>query len=175
MQEETVWIIEAKEGNQSAFRELYDANVSSLFRFLKQFGPDADQVEEWVQRAFIKAFEHLDSFDGRSRFSSWLFRLALNEMRMDWRRRQIVAFVPVGDELEHQSNEADPFEWRQLMRTWMDELDETKRAVFILYEVEGYSHAEIGSMLGIAESSSRTLLARAKRFLQNRWTKEAIL
>jgi RNA polymerase sigma factor (sigma-70 family) len=61
-----------------------------------------------------------------------------------------------------------------LMKTWMDELDETKRAVFILYEVEGYSHAEIGSMLGIAESSSRTLLARAKRFLQQQWNKEAL-
>jgi RNA polymerase sigma-70 factor (ECF subfamily) len=174
MQEETIWIIEAKEGSQSAFRELYNANVLPLYRFLKQFGSDSDQVEEWVQRAFVKAFEHLDSFDSRSRFSSWLFRLALNEMRMDWRRRQIVAFVPVDDEHEDQSHGTDPFEWKQLMKTWMDELDETKRAVFILYEVEGYTHAEIGSMLGIAESSSRTLLVRAKRFLQDRWIKEAI-
>jgi RNA polymerase sigma-70 factor (ECF subfamily) len=54
----------------------------------------------------------------------------------------------------------------------MDELDESKRAVFVLYEVEGYSHAEIASMLGIAESSSRTYLARAKRHLQQRWNKE---
>jgi RNA polymerase sigma-70 factor (ECF subfamily) len=174
MQEETVWITEAKEGSQRAFRQLYNANVSALFRFLKQFGSDTDHAEELVQRAFIKAFEHLDSFDGRSRFSSWLFRLALNEMRMDWRRRQIVAFVPVDSEHEDQSPAAEPFEWKQLMKTWMDELDETKRAVFILYEVEGYSHAEIGSMLGIAESSSRTLLTRAKRFLQERWHKEAI-
>jgi RNA polymerase sigma-70 factor (ECF subfamily) len=174
MQEKTIWIAEAKEGNQKAFRELYNANVSPLFRFLKQFGSDTDQVEEWVQRAFIKAFSHLDSFDGRSRFSSWLFRLALNEMRMDWRRRRIVAFVPMDDEHGDLSHEADPFEWKQLMKTWMDELDETKRAVFILYEVEGYSHAEIASMLGIAESSSRTLLVRAKRILQDRWNKEAI-
>jgi len=174
MQEETIWIAEAKEGNQKAFRELYDANVSPLFRFLKQFGSDTDQVEEWVQRAFVKAFAHLDSFDGRSRFSSWLFRLALNEMRMDWRRRRIVAFVPMDDERGDLLREADLFEWKQLMKTWMDELDETKRAVFILYEVEGYSHAEIASMLGIAESSSRTLLVRAKRILQDRWNKEAI-
>jgi RNA polymerase sigma-70 factor (ECF subfamily) len=172
MQEETVWITEAREGSQKAFRALYDANVSPLFRFLKQFGSDADQVEEWVQRAFVKAFVHLDSFDGRSRFSSWLFRLALNEMRTDWRRAQIVAFVPAEDEQEDVSQETANFEWRQMMKTWMDELDESKRAVFILYEVEGYSHAEIASMLGIAESSSRTYLARAKRRLQQRWNKE---
>jgi RNA polymerase sigma-70 factor (ECF subfamily) len=54
----------------------------------------------------------------------------------------------------------------------MGELDDTKRMVFILYEVEGYSHAEIASVIGIAESSSRTLLTRAKRILQDHWNKE---
>jgi RNA polymerase sigma-70 factor (ECF subfamily) len=172
MDEELVWITEAKEGNQRAFHALYSANVTRLFRFLRQFSPETDQVEEWVQRAFIKAFEHLDSFDGRSRFSSWLFTLALNEMRADWRRAQIVAFVPAEDEQEDASHESDNFEWRQMMKSWMDDLDESKRTVFVLYEVEGYSHAEIASMLGIAESSSRTFLVRAKRRLQERWNKE---
>jgi RNA polymerase sigma-70 factor (ECF subfamily) len=149
--------------------------VASLYRFLKQFSSRPDQVEEWVQRAFIKAFEHLTSFDGRSRFSSWLFRLALNEMRMDWRRSQIVSFVPA--EVEQAGAVKDPadFEWKEMMKSWMDGLDETKRAVFILYEVEGYSHAEIASMLEIGESSSRTLLVRAKRYLQDRWNKEIAL
>ena len=172
MDEEPVWITEAKEGNQRAFHALYSANVTRLFRFLRQFSPETEHVEEWVQRAFIKAFEHLDSFDGRSRFSSWLFTLALNEIRADWRRTQIVEFVPAEDEQEDASRESADFEWRQMMKTWMDELDESKRAVFVLYEVEGYSHAEIASMLGIAESSSRTYLARAKRHLQQRWKKE---
>ena len=172
MQDETVWITNAKEGAQRAFRELYEANVGPLYRFLKQFATQGDQLEEWVQRSFIKAFEHIDSFDGRSRFSSWLFKLALNEMRMDWRRRQIVAFVPEEDDHGEASQDPDPFEWRQMMKLWMEGLDETKRAIFILYEVEGYSHAEIGSMLGIAESSSRTLLMRSKRYLQDRWNKE---
>lgn len=172
MQEETVWIKKAKEGNQRAFRELYDANAVQLYRFLRQFAADPDQVEEWVQRAFIKAFRHIGSFQGSSRFSSWLFRLGLNEMKMDVRRKQIVAFVPAEDEHEDLAHEEERFEWNQMMKLWTDELDENKRGVFILYEVEGYSHAEIASMLGIAESSSRTLLTRAKRFLQERWNRE---
>jgi RNA polymerase sigma-70 factor, ECF subfamily len=172
MQDESVWIIKAKEGHQRAFHALYSSYVGPLYRFLKQFSSQSDQVEEWVQRAFIKAFEHLPSFDGRSRFSSWLFRLALNEMRMDWRRSQIVSFVPAENEQADAVQEAVDFEWKELMRSWMDGLDETKRAVFILYEVEGYSHAEIASMLGIGESSSRTFLMRAKRYLQDRWQKE---
>jgi RNA polymerase sigma factor (sigma-70 family) len=174
MQEESVWIAKAKEGNQKAFRILYSENVVPLFRFLKQFSARDEEAEEWVQRAFIKAFEHLDSFEGRSRFSSWLFQLALNEMRMDWRRGQIVSFVQADDEPAVVVEEPDDFVWIQTMKTWMNDLDETKRAVFILYEVEGYSHSEIAGMLGIAESSSRTFLARAKRYLRDRWNKEGI-
>lgn len=172
MQDESVWIARAKEGQQKAFHALYSANVTPLYRFLKQFSSQPDQVEEWVQRAFIKAFEHVRSFDGRSKFSSWLFRLALNEMRMDWRRSRIVSFVAAEDEPADALQDPADFEWKEMMKSWMDGLDETKRAVFILYEVEGYSHAEIASMLGIAESSSRTLLVRAKRHLQDRWNKE---
>ncbi len=172
MQDESVWIIEAKEGRESAFRALYSAHVASLYRFLKQFSPRPHQVEEWVQRAFIKAFLNLPSFDGRSRFASWLFKLALNEMRMDWRRSRIVQFEPGDEEPPDTEGEPSDFEWNETMRAWMNGLDETKRAVFILYEVEGYSHAEIASMLDIGESSSRTYLVRAKRYLRDRWKKE---
>lgn len=172
MQNESVWIAKAKEGDEKAYRSLYDTHVTPLFRFLKQFAPRQEQVEDWVQRAFIKAFLNLATFDGRARFSTWLFTLAVNEMRMDWRRQQIVAFVPLEEDQDITGGEGDPFEWNELMKEWTDDLDATKRAVFILYEVEGYSHAEIGEMLGIAESSSRTMLTRAKRSLQERWNKE---
>lgn len=172
MQDEPIWIARAKEGDQKAFRLLYAEHVTPLFRFLGQFQAREGQVEEWVQRAFIKAFEKVKTFDGRSRFSTWLFTLAINEMKMDKRRERIISFVPMDEDLHAPSDEPPAFEWNQTMKAWMNDLDETKRAVLILYEVEGYSHSEIGDMLGIAESSSRTLLSRAKRYLQNRWTKE---
>jgi RNA polymerase sigma-70 factor (ECF subfamily) len=172
MHEDNHWITLAKSGHQKAYRVLYEQNVTPLFRFLKQFSQKEGEVQEWVQRAFIKAFEHLDSFDQRSKFSSWLFRLAINEMKMDRRHAQIVPFESL-DKFDDLKEPEDPsFEWHQTMRAWMSELDETKRMVFILHEVEGYSHGEIASSLGIAESSSRTLLVRAKRILQDRWIKE---
>jgi RNA polymerase sigma-70 factor (ECF subfamily) len=173
MQDESVWITKAREGNEKAFRRLYGENVSPLYRFLKQFSTSEEEVEEWVQRAFIKAFDRLGTFDGRSRFSTWLFALAMNEMKMDRRRAQVIPFVPLDDEPDSGTEVSDVFEWNHSMKEWMGGLDETKRSVFVLYEVEGYSHAEIGTILGIAESSSRTLLSRAKKYLQERWSKES--
>ena len=172
MHDESVWIAKAKEGSEKAFRRLYTDHVSPLYRFLKQFSTRDEEVEEWVQRAFMKAFEHLGTFDGRSRFSTWLFTLGINEMKMDRRRAKLVSFIPLDDEADSGEDAPDAFEWKHTMKAWMVQLDDTKRAVFILYEVEGYTHAEIGAMLGIAESSSRTLLSRAKRYLQVQWTKE---
>ena len=59
------------------------------------------------------------------------------------------------------------FEWEHDMKVILNELEETKRAIFILYEVEGYSHMEISEMLEISESSSRTNLHRARKILQS--------
>ncbi|MBI3579239.1 MAG: sigma-70 family RNA polymerase sigma factor [Ignavibacteriales bacterium] len=176
MQEEIQWVNKAREGDHKAFRALYDRNITPLYRFMRQFSPDVHEVEEWVQRAFIKAFQHIHSFDGKARFSTWLFRIALNEMRTDRRRASIIPFTHPDDDgissVPSDGNESDIWEWNETMRTWMQELDETKRTVFLLYEVEGYSHAEIASMLEVSESTSRTILSRTKRYLKTRWQQE---
>jgi RNA polymerase sigma factor (sigma-70 family) len=175
MEQESLLITNAKEGDQKAYRALYDLHVGPLFRFLKQFTSESAEVEEWVQRAFVKAFEHLGSFDGRSRFSTWLFTLGINEMRMDRRRARRTPVGPIADEeVSMPDAEPDEFEWEEMMGVWMKDLDETKRAVFALYEVEGYSHAEIAGMLGIGESTSRTILSRTKRYLKDRWKSEGM-
>ena len=170
---EELLVRESKEGDHAAFRRLYELNVTPLFRFMSQFSASQDQVKDWVQRAFIKAYEKLPSFDGISLFSTWLFKLALNEMRMDLRRAKIIDFVPVHDEHSDEIEEGLPsFEWDDMMKQWLDGLDETKRSVFILYEVEGYSHAEIAELLQIRESTSRTILTRTRQFLRTRWREE---
>lgn len=172
MNDESQWIDQAKEGDHKAFKLLYERYVTPLYRFMRQFSSDPDETEEWTQRAFIKAFENLHGFDGRARFSSWLFKLALNEMRMDRRRATIVPFIPSNNDDHGSELEPDLLEWRETMRTWLEDLDETKRTVFLLYEVEGYSHAEIASMLEIGESTSRTILSRAKQYLKTKWQNE---
>ncbi len=167
--DETVWVGQAKLGSQRAFKALYDAHVTPLFRFLKQFSSADSLVEEWVQRAFIKAFERIGQFQGKSKFSTWLFQIALNEMRMDQRRSTIVSFEGMEGIAECASDEGDQFEWDETIRSLLEELSDAQRLVFILYEVEGYTHAEIAGMLNVKESTSRTILSRTKQWLQEQW------
>lgn len=165
--DELRWIEQARSGEEKAFRSLYESHVSSLYRFMNQFSRNVPEVEDWVQRAFIRAFRHINQFQGGSRFSSWLFTIAINEMRSDRRRRNLV--TPVGSFEEKSTgsdSSAEQFEWDSTLKVFLDQLDETKRMVFILYEVEGYSHAEIASMLGFGETASRTALSRTKQFLK---------
>jgi len=173
LENESHIIHRAQSGNQTAFKILYDAYVVSLFRFLKQFSQDTDEVSEWVQRAFIKAFEHLPTFREEARFSSWLFTLGLNEMRMDRRRTTlIVQEHGTLEEVHAKGQDQEEFIWDETMKTLIGALDESKRMVFLLYEVEGYSHGEIAAMLQVQESTSRTILTRAKKQLKELWKQE---
>jgi RNA polymerase sigma factor (sigma-70 family) len=173
MIDEKNWINRAKEGNQRAFEKLYDAHVEPLYRFMRQYSKDAFQVEDWVQRAFIKAYKNIATYNATARFSTWLYTIALNEMRTDFRRPGLIIIDSSAQNDQSQfEREDDSFIWNDIMKGWLGELDEAKRTVFLLYEIEGYSHAEIASMLNIGESASRTLLHRAKYHLKLRWKEE---
>jgi RNA polymerase sigma-70 factor (ECF subfamily) len=170
MIDESVWIQKARQGDRRAYRHLYERHASALFRFLHRFSSNRTDVEEWVQRAFIKAFTQLDTFDERARFSSWLFRIGINEMKSDARRvGTILTTEP--ESLPGVAGE-DDIEWNATMQTFLDELTESQRMVFVLTEVEGYTHAEIAGMLGFTEGTSRSLLSRAKQHLRTRWLTE---
>ncbi len=165
-------IEKAKKGNNKAFSELYKTHVTRLYRFMKQCGSrySNDEIEDIVQRAFVKAFTKIDTFEHTSSFSTWLFRIAMNELRSDMRRVSLVTLEAIADEIyDYEDEHADEFVWNMAMKEMLNELSDIKKSVFILYEVEGYSHAEIGKILGMEESSSRSLLTRTKQFLRKRW------
>jgi len=169
MHEEINLVKRIKNGDHNAFKELYKRNLSPLFMFMKQFSIDNSKVEDWVQRAFIKAYENINQFDGISLFKTWLFKIGINEMKMDFRKANANKNISL-DEVEIQAELEDSnLQWELVMKDWLMELSEAKRMVFILYEVEGYSHAEISEILNIKESASRTILTRTKVWLRNKW------
>lgn len=168
---ESALLAQIRNGDVHAFKILYDSHVDYLYRFLRQFRKNDGDVHELVQRAFVKAYEGLNSFNGRSTFKTWLFRIALNEMRGDERRRTILSFEDsdIADDVAD-TNEENILAWNATLRPLFEQLEETKRIVFVLYEVEGYSHAEIAKMLHCGESTSRTILARTKQWLRSQLT-----
>jgi RNA polymerase sigma factor (sigma-70 family) len=164
-------ISKIKSGNSRAYKKLYDENVNPLFRFMMQFSKDQDSVADWVQRAFINAYNNINSFSGKSKFSTWLFSIAINEMKIDLRRKSSKNTLRFDENTENLGtfDQINDFEWKQEMKHILSELDENKRLVFILFEIEGYNHNEISDMLEISSANSRTTLSRAKQILKENW------
>lgn len=163
--DEQNWLRRAQNGDEAAFKKIFEAYVTELFRFLNQFSDHRAQVQDWVQTTFVKAFDNLNQFDGRSRFKTWLWRIGINEMKMTKRSSFQFSEFENFDSVEEPAKEL-PTETIITMRNEIDKLPEQKKMVLILYEVEGYSHREIADMLDVGESTSRTILSRTKSELR---------
>lgn len=160
----------AIDGSQAAYRMLYDNYVNDLFRFVGQFSKSRTETADLVQQSFIKCFTKLHTFAKKSSFKTWLFGIAVREMQQDWRANQKMLTEFIENEeavLLETENALQHCEHNELL-TLIAQLDPQKKLVFMLFEVEGYSHKEIAEMLELKESHCRTLLTRAKVELRTR-------
>jgi RNA polymerase sigma-70 factor (ECF subfamily) len=163
----------AVSGDQRAFSALYELHVDALFCFLNQFSENRTQTADWVQTSFIKAFHSLHRFEGRSSFKTWLFTIGLNEVRTAMRGTHLETIDVLEDQMDSgYAEEKNPLPVHDL-KIWLRVLDVRQRSVLLLAEVEGYSHAEIAEMLSITESTSRSILSRAKATVRKRIQSES--
>lgn len=161
----------ALDGSQAAYRMLYDRYVDELFRFMLQFKQSRAEVADLVQQAFIKCFSKLQQFQRKSSFKTWLFGIAIRELQMELRKWKDKEFESLDeDQISVLPGDVDEMN----TRVYINKLDEPKRMVFLLFEVEGYAHKEIAGLLEIQESYSRTLLTRAKMELKKYLTAERL-
>jgi RNA polymerase sigma factor (sigma-70 family) len=157
----------ALDGSQAAYRMLYDKHVDSLFRFVQQFRQNRTDTADLVQQSFIKCFTKLHAFQQKSSFKTWLFGIAVREMQMDWRSWKDKTFEELNEDQLDPQDEENEMETAEIYKQ-VHQLDEQKKMVFLLFEVEGYSHKEIAELLDLKESHCRTVLTRAKNELRNR-------
>lgn len=159
----------AREGDPEAFRLLYEEHVGRIYALCLRLARDPGQAEEWVQDTFIRAWKKLPDFRGESAFGTWLFRIAVNvslaARRTAGRREDRVSLVADPEALPTHTPVRDPGT-RMDMEKAIAGLPEGARAVFLLYDVEGYQHAEIAEMTGIAIGTSKAQLFRARRLLR---------
>ena len=154
-------------GDADAERALYDAHVDRIYRLVYRMAGDGDLAEDFTQDTFIRAFERLDQFRGESSLATWLHSIAvsvtLNGMRKVKRiglRTTELEETPV---LAAETRELPP-DLRARLFQAIDALSEKLRPVYIMHDIEGYTHEEIGQSLGIPIGTSKARLfdARAK-------------
>jgi RNA polymerase sigma-70 factor, ECF subfamily len=163
----------AQEGDVAAFEQLYRENVDRVFALCLRLSGDGGRAEELAQDVFVRAWEKLGSFEGKSAFSTWLHRLAVNVVLGERRSEGVrLAKVFATDELEtFETAEtaarpaADPGTGIDLERA-IAKLPAGARAVFVLHDVEGYRHEEIARMQGTAVGTCKAQLHRARRLLR---------
>lgn len=159
----------AQQGDVAAFERLYRENVDRIFALCLRMSGDGAKAQELTQDVFVRAWEKLASFEGKSAFSTWLHRLAVNVVLGSRRAEGIrVGKVFGTDDLEAYETPirpADPGQALDLERA-MARLPTGARMVFVLHDVEGYKHEEIAEMHGIAVGTCKAQLHRARRLLR---------
>jgi RNA polymerase sigma-70 factor (ECF subfamily) len=161
----------AQGGDVSAFEQLYRDNERKVFGLCYRLAAEPTLAEELTQDVFVRAWQKLSSFQGRSAFSSWLYPLAVNvalsERRTRRRRagREMATDDPAA--FERPDKPQAPDTGVDLERA-VKHLPPGARAVFVLHDVEGYRHEEIASMTGMAEGTSKAQLHRARKLLRER-------
>jgi len=159
----------AQDGDKTAFRDLYREHAGRIYAVCLRLTGDAAAAEERTQDAFVRAWERLGTFRGESAFGTWLHRLAVNVVLMEQRgrRRRERRVAPASDDPVFERAAAVPAGAERLdLERAIALLPAGARAVFVLFDVEGYSHEEIAGMCGIAVGTSKAQLFRARRLLR---------
>ena len=161
----------ARNGDSAAFEKLYRSNRNRIYALLWRIcGGDAALAEDLLQEAFIRAWQKLDSFRGESRFGTWLHRLSANVALSDRRiRLRRIGREVAMDEVTERTAIGDRdvvADKRMDLEKAIAGLPERARSVLILYDIEGYRHAEIAEITGMAVGSSKAQLHRARKLIR---------
>jgi RNA polymerase sigma-70 factor, ECF subfamily len=156
-------------GEADAERALYERHVDRVYRLAWRLTDDPHLAEDVTQETFIRAFERLAGFRGESSLATWLAAVttstAFNALRKVKRFRSREVDLEVAPELPTPGRQAEP-DLRYRMGRAIEALPQGYRAVFLMHDVEGYTHEEIGIALGIETGTSKAQLSRARARLR---------
>lgn len=149
-------------GDPLAARTLYERYAPRVFAVVRRIAGDDEMAEDCAQEAWIRAFRALPSFRGDARFSTWIHRIAVNSALQSLRkmkgRSRAEEVLP---ELAVAPSTRDVLLQDQLEQA-LDRVPEGMRKVLVLHDVEGYTHEEIGELLGINPGTSKSQLFKAR-------------
>jgi RNA polymerase sigma-70 factor, ECF subfamily len=160
-------------GETALFEVLMRRHNQRLYRTAYSILRDEGEAEDVMQDAYVRSYLHLDQFDGRAQFSTWLTRIAVHEALARLRKRQrLVDIDGIEGSMKMESRSASPEQevltqtLRLVLEAAIDELPQTYRTVFMLRGVEGMSTAETAKCLDISEEAVKVRLHRARVLLR---------
>lgn len=172
-------IRKVREGDADAFEALVALHSRPVYRICHRIVGDAAIAEDAVQETFLRAFRHLDRFDDRAEFSTWLHRIAVNAAIDELRKRKRDRWVGLAEEQGPEgfgatitSHEPAPdrvalsSELGRATAAALAELTPTERAAFVLRHYEGRSIAEISAAIGKRDNATKQSIFRAVRKLR---------
>lgn len=153
----------AADGDARAIRALYDRYAPRVYAVVRRIAADDDLAQDYAQEAWIRAIRALPTFRGDARFSTWLHRIAVNSALQALRKADTRAKreAPVPEDVPVAPSHTDALLQMRLERA-LDALPEGMRQVLILHDVEGYTHDEIGDVLGVTSGTSKSQLFKAR-------------
>jgi RNA polymerase sigma-70 factor (ECF subfamily) len=173
-------------GDSTAYRRFVDSNSANVYNLALKLLGDEQEAEDVLQETFLSAFRAIDHFEGRSKLSTWLYRITYNASLMHLRKRdRMTTFSldqPLGDEEPAgESSDRHLVDWsavpddqlltaeaRQEMEQAIAGLPESLRATFILRDIQGLSGAETAEVLGVTVQAVKNRLHRARLKLRGR-------
>ncbi|MFY0651967.1 MAG: RNA polymerase sigma factor [Cyclobacteriaceae bacterium] len=164
-------------GHKKSQRQLYDSLAPLMFSVCRRYINDHDTAQDVMIKAFMVVFQKLSQFRHEGSFEGWVRRIMVNES-LTWLRKHKTMYLEV--EIESANKEVDfdtissKLNAEDLMLL-IAGLPDGYRAVFNLYAIEGYSHAEIADQLGINVNTSKSQLSRARAWLQRKLANQQYL
>ena len=185
--DESALVVRAKAGDANAFSDLVSHYERRIFRMAKQITQNDDDAADVLQETFLKAYTHLDDFQGNSKFYTWLVRIAVNEALMKLRKRRSDRTVPLDEPIDTGEDEVareiavwdqspeDSYSREELGHILDEAIQSLKpayRTVFILRDIEEMSIEETAEALGLSISAVKSRLLRARLQLREKLTRQ---
>lgn len=164
-------------GDRAEFARVVDAYYTIIYRLALKILGNSQDAEDVLQETFIKAYRHISGFNGHSKLSTWLYRIATNEALM-LIRRQKPGFVSIDEPMEDLDADQEPLQiedWcclpekellsseaRIYLDKAIDKLPASLRVVFVLRDIQGLSTLESAEVLDLSETAVKTRLSRAR-------------
>jgi RNA polymerase sigma-70 factor (ECF subfamily) len=170
-------IASAKEGNEQAFAALFHLHKRRVYSLCLHMSKDVTAAEDLTQDAFIRVYRKLNTFRGEAKFSTWLYRIAVNTVLANFRKCKsdmllVARDISVDSSFERQevgrgdSQRVGMIDRIALLRA-IEELPPGCRMIFVLHDIEGYEHHEIADLLECSIGNSKAQLHNARLKLRS--------